>query len=199
LILGVTGGVGCGKSVFCAAFSKWGVEVVDADRIAQEIIHENSSVRRSLKRAFGTEIFDGSGRLKREELARIVFHHRPSLERLNRIVWPALLSRLKSIIKKSRAVPETSLVVDMAVLFESEAAYLFDKVIVVSASPEKRSQWLRKSRGWSEKQISDRMASQMDLQEKIERADFVVENDGSPESLEHKAEEVYCRWLEKCE
>jgi dephospho-CoA kinase len=191
MVIGVTGGIGSGKTVFVRAMGPLGAKVINADDLARRLVNSNSRIRKALKMAFGDGVFDAEGHLKRSELANQVFSDSSKLKMLNAIVWPPLIKAVQAEIRRYRnSDKEHPIVVDMAVLYEAGCEYLFDAVIAVEALPEKRIQWLSKSRGWDETEIRQRMAAQMDVREKSERADWVVENDGDLQSLSRKAQEM---------
>jgi dephospho-CoA kinase len=190
-VIGVTGGIGCGKTAFVSAMGRLGAKVIDADALAKRLVDLDFGVRAALISAFGNGAFDAEGRLKRKELADLVFSDAFKLKTLNEIVWPPLVNVIRAEIRQfENGESRAPVVVDMAVLFESGCEALFDAVIAVEAPLEKRIQWLSRSRGWDEKKIRMRMDAQMDVREKSNRADRVVTNDGDLRSLARKAEEA---------
>jgi dephospho-CoA kinase len=191
-VIGVTGGIGCGKTAFVSALGRLGARTVDADALAKRLVDCDPCVRAALVSAFGNGAFDAHGRLKRKELADLVFSDASKLKTLNGIVWPPLIEAIRAeILKFENGETRAPIAVDMAVLFESGCESLFDVVIAVEAPLEKRIQWLSRSRGWDEKEIRMRMNAQMDVHEKSNQADWIVENGGDLRSLARKAEEAF--------
>ena len=191
-VIGVTGGVGSGKTVFARELERLGAKVLDADRIARRLADEDLLVREGLRKAFGAGVFDPLGNLKRSELAELVFSNPAKLRVLDGIIWPALIDDIETAIRKQRESGDPApLVVDMAVLYEADCEKLFDAVVAVEAPLEKRVQWLSVSRGWDENKIRRRMSSQMDIREKSQKADWTVQNDGTLQDLALKAHSVY--------
>ena len=192
MVIGITGGIGSGKTLFAQELGRLGAEVVDADKIAEQLVSESKDIKDSLKNVFGSEIFDKSGNLKRRELGKIVFSNQGLLAALNQIVHPPLLEEIKKKIEQfEKRKREKILVLDMAILYETGMQSLCDEIVVVYAPLEERIKWLLEKRGWTKEEVMDRMLAQMDVREKIEMADVVIENSGSPEDLIKKAREFY--------
>jgi dephospho-CoA kinase len=191
-IIGVTGGVGSGKSTFARELAQLGCRLLDVDVVAWELTETHKEIRSALRATFGDAYFDSSGALKRRALGNLVFSNADELEKLNRIVFPVLLGTVHKQIQEWREsfVPLIG-VVDMAILFEANVAEWCDRVVVVTASYENRKRRLAASRGWDEDEIVARIRSQLPVEEKIRRADEVVPNDGSVESLRKRAVEFY--------
>lgn len=192
LIVGITGGIGSGKSVFARELSRLGARVIDADEVARELVEGRAEIREALKRAFGSGVFGKSGKLMRRELGRIVFSDSDKLETLNRILRPPLIAAVKDRISSILKVDSNAIVVvDMAILYEAGLESLFNVVVVVTAPLERREKWLCEARGWSREEVSDRNQAQMDVQKKMEKANVVIENSGMLEDLRQKAREWY--------
>jgi dephospho-CoA kinase len=193
-VVGITGGVGSGKTEVAREFEKLGAFIIDADEIARELVDENQSIRKALRKRFGSGVFDDKGRLKRRELGRIVFSDTEKLQQLNGIIRLPLISEIKRhILRLQKKDPNAVVVVDMAIIFEAQIESLFDTIIVVTAPEEKRIQWLSDERGWSPEEISARMQAQMDVRIKEDRADFIIENAGTVKELRQKAKDIYTR------
>ncbi len=192
LIVGITGGIGSGKSVFARELGRLGARVIDADDVARELLEERVEIREAFRKAFGSGVFEKSGKLMRRELGRIVFSNPDKLETLNRILRPPLIEAVKDRISSILKVDSNAIVVvDMAILYEAGLESLFDVVVVVTAPLERREKWLSEARGWSREEVSDRNQAQMDVQKKMEKANVVIENSGMLEDLCQKAREWY--------
>jgi dephospho-CoA kinase len=191
-VIGITGGVGCGKTAFVRELGRLGAVTLDADRIARRLVDLDPAIRGRLRDAFGEGVFDSSGNLQRKELASRVFSDPVQLKALNGIVWPALVLEIGRAVRGHRkgggSIP---LVVDMAVLYEAGCESLFDAVVAVEAPLEKRFQWLSGSRGWDEEEIRRRMASQMAVGEKSGKAFRIVRNSGDLRNLALEAEKLF--------
>jgi len=174
-----------------------GARIIDADEVARRLVDERSDIRETLRETFGCAIFDKSGKLLRRELGRIVFSDQERLETLNRILHPPLVEAVKDRISDLQEAEDGAVVVvDMAILYEAGLESLFDIVVVVSAPLERRVKWLEEEKGWSREEVLERMRAQMDVQEKMERADVVVENSGALEDLCRKARDWYKQFFQ---
>jgi len=189
MVVGVTGNTGCGKSRFARLLADLiKGHIIDVDSLAHEVLEKDGTVRNKLQRSFGTSIVTAAGSVDRSRLAAMAFTSRDRVELLNSAVWPAMLKRLESEIDRWKKEGKEIIIVDMAVLFEAKSEALFDVIIVVTSSIRNRMQRLRIYRDWSDAEIKQRMARQMDLDEKIALADIVIYNDESMDELEKKAQ-----------
>ncbi len=177
--LGLTGGMGCGKSSALLYFAECGAAVVESDRIVRELLANDSVVHKDVRAAFGPEVFDSEGRPDHRAIARIVFADRSALERLEAILHPRVRATWK---RRIEAEPERTAVVEIPLLFEKNLEKSFDfSLCVVSDAATARDRLAK--RGLNEEEISLRIARQMPLSQKIALADFVILNNGSPEFL----------------
>jgi len=200
LILGITGGVGSGKTEFSNKLRLLDVPIIDADRIAKELVRDNREIQQTLRNTFGGSIFTSSGELKRNVLAKKVFADRNVLDRLNQIMQAPLNQALKNEIQSvARNVSPKLIGIDMATLYESKMDTFCDKIIVVDAPIGKRYDWLRKSRKWNRGEIADRMRMQWNVDEKKRRADIVIENRDDIQKLHNKARKIYRDLLKEIE
>ena len=197
MIVGVTGGIGSGKSTVCRMLQGRGAFLVEADEVGREAV-DDEAVRSALVEAFGSDILDSAGELDRRELGRRAFVDRASTDRLNAIVWPALGKRLRSRIEEALHEDATRpVVVDAALLVEwGDPKDLCDVLLVVTADLMERVRRSMKRLGLSEAETRDRMGSQAPEEKKIELADFVIVNNGSLEELERKTMEIWSEMQE---
>lgn len=192
MVIGVTGGIGSGKSLFTREMGKLGAHVIDADKVARKLIDQNKALRIQLKENFGFEMFDDKDNLQRRKLGKLVFAHSDLLKQLNSIIHEPLLNKIKECIKNIQdKYNNCIIVVDMAIIFEAGAESMFDYIITVDAPLDMRIIRLEQDRGWTKKEIKDRISSQMNVREKIEKSDFVVKNNGSAKELKLKASKLF--------
>jgi len=192
MVIGVTGGVGSGKTTFSRELAKQGASWVDADAMAKNLLDEDPRLPQALRKEFGPDMFDASGRLQRRRLARQIFSDPLKVLALNRIMWPPLLERIRETLSAIRERdPLAVAVLDMAVLFESGADVLTDQTVLVCASRKKRMEWVSKKRGWSRGEFRLRMQNQFTDREKCALADVVVRNQGSVQDLRRKARDFF--------
>lgn len=171
--LGITGGIGSGKSTACKVFSALGIPVFEADSEAKKIINTNPEVRRQLIQLFGTEVYLEDRTVNRKYLADIVFNNRSLLSELNKIVHPAV--RL-TFIEWSKIQDSPYVIHEAAILFESGFHRIMDKTIVVVADENQRISRVLKRDDVSMELVRQRMQHQWSDEEKIKLADFVIRN-----------------------
>lgn len=181
IILGITGGIGCGKTEVGRILSAEGFRVLDSDFLAHELMQKDRPVYRSVVEAFGEDILAEDGEIDRKRLGAMVFNDPAARERLNRLVHPAVIASANEWIEACRAAQEDAAVL-VPLLFEAGWRDGWDAVICVTAPEEKIFQWLEK-RGLPNAEVRKRMAAQLPLQEKAAQADFVLENGGTLETL----------------
>ena len=199
MIVGVTGGIGAGKSSVCRVFEAGGALVVDADRVGHETV-DDAEVIRELTAAFGADLLDGEGRLIRRELGRRAFISEASRQKLNAIVWPALDRRLRGRVQEAlRECPERPVVIDAPLLLEwGRSEGLYDILVVVTAPKEVRMERAAARLGITRTEAEARMAWQLPDEEKARAADYVIVNDGSLGEVEERARAVWQQIRGKC-
>ncbi len=176
LQIGLTGNIGSGKTTVCRVFEILGVPVYYADLRARAIM-EDSAVVKQVAGAFGQDLIDESGHLKRKDLAAIVFNNREKLEKLNAMVHPLVRDDYRQWV--AAQYNQAYVMQEAAILFETGMAASFDRVIVVAAPLELRIARVQQRDGVSRQEVLRRAANQLEEQELIERADFVIHNDDS--------------------
>lgn len=173
-VIGLTGGIGSGKSTIARVFETLGVPVFDADREALALYDDDQLLLTEVKERFGNEVLDVNGRLNRSVLASIVFNDVGALQQLNAMVHPRVAKKFDAWKKMQR----TSVVIrEAAILFESGSAEDCDAVIVVTAPEELRIARVQKRNGCSEEEVRARMKRQWSEEQLIERANAVIVND----------------------
>jgi len=188
MVVGITGNIGSGKSLFAKELAFQSGCLIDADKIGHACLLE-PLIQKKLVKKFGHSILTSQNQIDRAQLGRIVFSSAEKLKQLNGIVWPALLSDLKDQI---REIGSNEMIwVDMAIIFESGSEMLFDKIIVITAPLATRRQWLIKKRGLTIQEADERIFSQLDINHKVDRGDIIIENTGSILDLKMKAKSCY--------
>jgi len=174
MVIGLTGGIGCGKSTAAACFAGFGFRVVDADQLARQVLESPACVAR-LRERWGVACLDSRGDPDRKWIGAKVFADPAERTFLESLTHPEV-ARLR---REATADPTHDYVVEIPLLFEKDLAAGLDAVVVVACSEEIRRVRLR-SRGLSDDEISARISSQLSLVEKVKRADAVFWNDGEP-------------------
>lgn len=186
LAVGVTGGIGSGKSALCEAFASLGRLVISADSVARDLTANDQAIREEIRAAFGPKVITPEATLDRKALAAIVFHDRTARERLNAIVHPRVFTALtKQLAGESASRLRPYTIIEAALIFES--GMKLDYVIVVDAPEEERIRRVMLRDGASREEVLSRIASQMSVAEKRRRADFIVENTALPDALGSRA------------
>jgi dephospho-CoA kinase len=179
--IGLTGGIGSGKSAVARRFAELGALVIDADLVAREVVEPGTDGLAAVVAEFGEQVLDGDGRLDRPALARVVFADEAARGRLNAILHPRIRARVAERI--AVASPGTVVVQDVPLLAETGQAGAFDLVVVVEAPAELRVQRLVRDRGMPAEQARARMAAQATDEQRRAIADVVIVNDGTLEDL----------------
>ena len=192
LVVGITGGIGSGKTHFVKELDRCGAQVLDVDLMAKNLVDTRQGIRMAIETTFGSKFFNDTGMLLRRELGKLVFSSEEKLVALNGIIHPPLIEDLTLTIDQFKKQNSPGiLVVDIAILFEAGIETMFDVVVLVTASVDKRVAWLVEKNVWSRKEINDRIQSQLDEKEKIKRADVIIENSGTLKDLDTKAKDFF--------
>lgn len=189
--IGITGGIGSGKTTVCKIFEALGIPIYYADDRAKAIMVEDQQLIEDIQIAFGKESYMDA-HLNRKHLAQIVFRDEKQLEILNNIVHPALGRDYINWHSQQKNVPYT--LKEAAILFEMGAYKSMDKIITVYAPLELRIQRVIERDGVDRKSVLDRVSKQMDDDEKVKLSDFVVHNDGE-QSLVHQVYAIHKKLL----
>lgn len=188
MYLGLSGGIGSGKSTVAKLLADLGAVVIDADVIAKEVLEPNQAGYQRAIEVFGESILDSDRRIDRKKLAELVFQNSDALAKLEAIVHPAVIARVAQI---RNSLPESTVVVyDTPLLFEKNLQGQFDKVLIVVTDSEHRKARLIE-RGLEITDIEARLANQATDAQRRTVADFVIENNGSPEQLHDQVTKVW--------
>jgi dephospho-CoA kinase len=189
LKIGLTGGIGSGKSEVARRLAARGAVVIDADRIAREVVEPGTPGLARVVATFGDGVLRPDGSLDREKLGGIVFADPDKLASLNAIVHPLVGERVARA--QSEADPDAIVVYDVPLLAENKLAPMYDVVIVVDAPDEVRIARLAEHRGMPEQDAKARIAAQASREDRLAVADIVIPNDGPLDELEARVAEVW--------
>ncbi|MFF6814627.1 dephospho-CoA kinase [Streptomyces sp. NPDC012403] len=189
LKVGLTGGIGAGKSEVSRLLVECGAVLIDADRIAREVVEPGTPGLAAVVDAFGPEVLTADGRLDRPKLGSIVFADPERLAVLNSIVHPLVGARSREL--EGAAAEDAVVVHDVPLLTENGLAPLYDLVIVVDASPETQLDRLVGRRGMTAEDARARMAAQATREQRREIADIVIDNDVPLDELEQRVKDVW--------
>jgi dephospho-CoA kinase len=192
-IIGLTGGIGAGKSIMSAYLSEKGYPIIDADKIAREIVKPGAPVLSKLVSVFGKDILNEDGTLDRKKLAGMVFGDDALRERLNGIMHGEIVKIMKERIDTLTLSGYNSFVfLDIPLLFETdtELTAVMDEIWVIDADENVRIERIMKRDGISRQDVLNIIKNQMSSEEKRKRADVVIENAGSEEELYQKLDKL---------
>jgi len=175
MLIGLTGGLGSGKTTVAKVFETLGIPVFYADEVSKQITDTEPVVKKQLKAAFGTDLYKND-KLDRAALAKLIFTNKEAIKIVNSIIHPAVA---KAFMDWANHQKTPYVLQEAAILFETGGYKRFDKMVLVSAPKELRIERIKARNNWSLIEIEQRMANQWEESQKIPLADFVILNDGS--------------------
>ncbi len=191
LMVGLTGGMGCGKSTAAARFAERGYRRLDADQVVRDELLPSREVAEAIRAKLGNAMLATDGSVRRERVAEKVFTDPGALAWLEELLHPRLLARWRQVIAANRG---TAFIVELPLLFEKGLENWFDFTVCVTTDSESQLRRLEQ-RGIPRDQARQRIAQQMPLARKCELADHVLLNDGSPEFLCEQVDALAARLL----
>lgn len=194
LRIGLTGGVACGKSTVGEMLARRGAHYLQADSLAHQLYAPGTAIYQEIVRRFGKEILEADGTINRAKLANLVFPSR--ISELNAVVHPGVIQAQNQWMREvERGDPQGIAVVEAALIIEAGAAKDFDRVIVVTCGAEDKVARYAARNGMSPEaaraEVARRSAAQLTDAGKIRRADYVIDNSGSPEQTEQQVEKIW--------
>jgi len=174
LKLGITGGIGSGKTTVCKLFELLGIPVYYSDEESKKLLSEDATLKKQVVSLFGETVLDAEENIDRKKLASIVFNNKEQLEKLNAILHPAVGMHFEQWLTKQNA---PYILKEAAILFESGAYKQVDKVITVVAPLELKIQRTMKRDHATKEAVLSRISIQLSDEEKVKRSHFVIEND----------------------
>lgn len=191
--IGLTGGIGSGKSTVAKLLAEHGYVVVDADKIAREIMEPGSPVLDDVAAAFGDDLINEDGSMDRGELARRAFVDKQATQKLNSITHPAIRAESERRFAAAEAAGEPAVVYDMPLLVELGMHRDMDLTVVVDVDAEERVRRLTTSRGLDEADARARIAQQLDADTRNAAADVIIDNNGAEADLKPQVERLIKR------
>ncbi len=192
-LLGITGGIGAGKSFVTGMFQRLGATVVDADAISRQVMTQSGIAYPQVVSAFGEEILLPNRDIDRKKLASIIFSDELQRERLNQITHAAIFQEMERQIQSAK----TDLVcLDVPLLFDSDFPFSCDKTLAVLAPKELRISRVMERDGSSREEVEQRIAAQLSDKAFAEQADFHIYNTGSEQELKQAVEQLYHKIME---
>ena len=188
--LGITGGIGSGKSTVCNYLNNKGASVFDSDKKSKELLLNNVSLQKKIINTFGNHVTNNN-ELELSKLASYVFQKQPLQKKLNSIIWPKVFELIKISANKEKKNHTKLFIVEAALLIEANFNHYFDSILLITASEPIRIKRVLKSKNIPEKQIQQRITLQMPDKEKKLYAQNIIENNGSIENLYQKINIFY--------
>lgn len=188
LIIGLTGGFGTGKTTVAGFLKRLGAKVIDADEIAHKLLESDKVVYKKITGVFGRGVLKKDKTIDRHRLAALAFNDSGLLSRLNEIIHPRVVKLMERGIKLSS---KKIIILDVPLLFEAGLESLTDKIIVVKAGRAEQLKRLLNKTSFAKPDILKRIHAQMPLSEKLRRADFVIDNNGTLKQTEGQARRLY--------
>lgn len=176
IVIGLTGGIATGKSTVSEMFKQQSIPVIDADHIAKDVCEINEPAYNKIVENFGDDFLLCTGHINRKKLASLVFNDDRKLKKINSIVHPEVKKVIRNEIKKFRVMGEKYIVIDVPLLFESNFNKLCDFTIVVFANEDIQIERLVKRDNLTLEEAKKRISAQMDIRNKINLADFKIDN-----------------------
>lgn len=173
--VGITGGIGSGKTTVCKVFELLNVPVYYADVEAKQILNSNDEVKLNIRKAFGNEVFNEGNEIDKMKLATFVFNNKEKLDTLNSLIHPVVHEHFENWLKQHSS--QKYILKEAAILFESNAYKLMDKVITVIAPLELKINRVMQRDKLTKQQIEQRISNQISDEEKIKHSQFVIHND----------------------
>ncbi len=191
LRVGLTGNIASGKTSVAQLFRDRGATLIDADELARRAVEPGSAAHAAIVRRWGKGILSADGSLDRAALRQVVFSETDELEALNGIVHPEVARLRDGLLEEARARGDRIVIADIPLLFERRLVENFDRIVLVDAPRPVRLERLERDRGLDETEAMNMIASQMPAELKRARADFVIDNTGTPDELKARVEEVW--------
>jgi dephospho-CoA kinase len=195
LLIGVTGGIACGKTEVCKVFQKKGAIILSGDQIGKEVVEKNRKVLKELVRMFGEGILRRDGTLDRRKLGKIAFASKDANDKLNQIMHPYLLGDLRKKLEDLRKGDKKVVVIDAALIVEWGLEKELDHLIFVESKREDKIRRLQNEKGYTRREALHRIKSQLPEIAKKRKADFVIRNDRDLTELRKRANRVWERMI----
>ena len=186
LRIGLTGGIGCGKSTVTATFHEKGITIIDADKIARELVESDPHILHQISASFGRHILNKDGSLNRGELKKQIFSDNKKLKQLEKILHPRIQSEIKLAIQEQvdKDIGSSDyIIVDIPLLIEKNYQPLFDEIVVVDCTVEQQIKRVQQRDDIDLKTIQAIIDKQVCREERLKHASFVLDNSGTKEQL----------------
>ena len=192
MIIGLTGGIGSGKSVVGNFFTELGIDVIDADLISRNILDTNKKARKLFVKSFGNEFIDKKGNVNREQLRTTIFDDKEKKMSLESIIHPLVREEIINFTKQSKSIYK---IVMVPLIYETQSSNFYEKIIVIDCDEQEQIERASKRDGKSKENILSIIKTQASRNERNSIADFIILNDSSIEDLRLKVIQVHQKLL----
>ena len=196
-VIGITGGVGCGKSTVSSYLKELGIPIIDGDLLAREAVRPGSAAMEDIRRAFGEAIFNKDGTLDRLKTAAIVFTKEEKRQQLNAIIHPFIWRRTQEELLKAQEEGHDLVVLDMPLLLEISWQLRVEEVWIVKVPLEMQIERVTLRDGFTREQVLDRIHKQMPTDNKLNYADVIIDNSRSVEDTRRQVREALAKAKER--
>ncbi len=194
--MGITGGIGSGKTSLAEIFKILGAVIIDADKVGKKVLENNKNVFKKIINEFGKDVIEKENKISRKKLASIVFNDREKLDKLNSIIHPPMIKLIKEEISKEfKQKRNPMIVVDAALIYEAKMEDKFDYIINVCADVKNRMKRTALKNKISKKEVERRINSQILEEIKIKKSHYNIENNGTIEELKINGEIIFNKIL----
>jgi dephospho-CoA kinase len=192
-IVGLTGGIGSGKSTAAGFLKELGAEVIDLDKAGHEALKKDGGAYEKVVEEFGVGVLDEKGEIDRARLGKIVFKDKKALKRLNKIAHPVIDKFVEKKVSECRRKGIRVLVLEAAAMLEAEKTWQVDEIWVTTADDKVVVNRLKTRPGFSEEDVKRRISSQMMNSERLKQADVVIDNNGTLEELKARVKAAWAK------
>jgi|TARA_X000000950_G_scaffold173818_1_gene211330 dephospho-CoA kinase len=192
MIIGLTGGIGSGKSVVGNFFTELGIDVIDADLISRNILDTNKKARKLFVKSFGNEFIDKKGNVNREQLRTSIFDDKEKKMSLESIIHPLVREEIINFTEQSKSIYK---IVMVPLIYETQSSNFYEKIIVIDCDEQEQIERASKRDGKSKENILSIIKTQASRNERNSIADFIILNDSSIEDLRLKVIQVHQKLL----
>ncbi|MBT8134271.1 MAG: dephospho-CoA kinase [Gammaproteobacteria bacterium] len=200
LKIGLTGGIGSGKTSVSDVFERLGIPVIDTDVIARGLVNENEGILQQIADTFGPDVVKQSGEIDRKKLAQLVFHSKENKQSLERILHPEIKAEVLHQIKilSSSQIPPAYIIIVVPLLLESNYHDIIDRILVVIADEALRIARVQKRDRRSMSEIRAIIKHQVDDSTRLDAADDIIENNSNFNMIENQVESLHEKYLRLC-
>ena len=194
-VVGLTGGIATGKSTVSEMLAEVGARIIDADRLARDVVQPGLPAWQAVVDHFGPSILQADGQIDRQRLGTVIFHDPGQKAALDRIVHPAVFEAMaRHLAAIEKQAPHSVVILDVPLLYESAMDRDLTEVIVVYAPESLQLQRLMMRNGLTREEAAARVGAQMSIEEKRRRASVVIDNSGDLEATRTQVQRLWCRW-----